>query len=416
MRLMSKVDRLIIFFVPPEKIVNGGVMSIFSICKESRRFKNLHHAEVVLATYPGTKSYKKNDLFTNDETILDFEDIVKQGSPSFLELHIPEYASYNVFLGLKKYAKYIAGVKELRVNILNQNILLMQPPHEIANWFSLTPYVSQTTAHAKYATQELANDYNIPTHHLSTFVDASQYQWAPFEKKQKIVALSPDEAEARPKVVAALKKYMPDFKLITIQNMTFEEYKKTIGTAMFTITFGEGYDGYYVEPFLSGGITLAVYNDEFFPDPSFKKYRNVYSNYEDMIKDVATGLSDMTSKTTYEKIVKANFDKTVELYHFSKYLGKIEQFYKGDFAYYPQKGSAETLIQKIMLAQQELLEEKNTRIKDMEADHERQNEVIAEKDRAIVSRDAHIRDMEQSLSWRVTQPLRKTSARVRKSS
>ena len=118
---MQQERRLIIFFIPPEKIINGGILSIFSICKESRRFKDIHGADVVLSTYPGHKSYEKNDLFENNEVIYSFDEIVKWGPLEYLQLHIPEYASSEIYQAIKKYDNYTKVIPHISINIMNQN-------------------------------------------------------------------------------------------------------------------------------------------------------------------------------------------------------------------------------------------------------------------------------------------------------
>ena len=67
------------------------------------------------------------------------------------------------------------------------------------------------------------------------------------------------------------------------------DYKKLISRALFTITFGEGYDGYFIEPYFSGSIGFAVRNDTFFPK-KMSSLMGLYSSWEDMelniVKDI----------------------------------------------------------------------------------------------------------------------------------
>ena len=72
----SSTENLIIFFIPEKKLVNGGIISIFSLCKESRRYFAIHKSSVIICTYPGGKTYSKNDLFNNDEKIFSFEEVM----------------------------------------------------------------------------------------------------------------------------------------------------------------------------------------------------------------------------------------------------------------------------------------------------------------------------------------------------
>ena len=53
-------------------------------------------------------------------------------------------------------------------------------------------------------------------------------------------------------------------------------YMDYIAKAMFVISFGEGFDGYFIQPCLVGSVGIAVYNERFFPDSSWKELDNVY--------------------------------------------------------------------------------------------------------------------------------------------
>lgn len=411
---MSK--KIIVFLIPPDKIVNGGVLSIFSICKESRALKNIHGSEVVLATYPGYETYRKNDLFKNDETIYSFDEIVKRGIPSSLILNVPEYASLDVFLRLKKeYLPYIQAVPNLHINIMHQNILLMQKPHEVANWFAFTPRVTQTTAHNKYTTQGIADRYNLPTRHLSTFVDAQQYQWTPYAKKKKIIALSPDITDKREHIVAKIEKALPDYETVTIRNMSYEQYKKFISSVKYIITFGEGFDGYYVEGFFTGGVTFAVYNDEFFPDKEFGTFGNTFPSYQAMLDGVAKKIQALDkNRKQYEKINKDNLDKINQLYNFANYQANVKKFYLGEFSFIPKPLSAERLLGEVIRQQDKAMEKANAAIQEKDKAIAGMEKMIADKSAAIRELDEKLSGMENSHSWRVTKPLRKAAAMVKK--
>lgn len=415
---MAKSNKLIIFFVPPKKIVNGGVMSIFSICKISRQFKKIHNASVLLSTYPGHVSYRKNDLFDNDETVYSFDELVKRGIPSTLQLHVPEYASVEVFLGLKKYSHYLKSVPDLSINIMNQNILLMQKPVEVADWFSLTPYVTQTTAHNKYTTQDFADLYNLPTHHLSVFIDPGQFDYLPYEKKKDMILLSPDLTEKRALIEKKLAEKLPTYEILTVKNMRYEDYKAVMCVAKFAMTFGEGFDGYYIEAFLSGGITFAVYNEDFFPNKKFSEFENTYENDSEMLESIVKDIERLDNKTLYERVVRQNFVKITELYDFAAYKNNIKDFYLKRFTYVPSEYSAERLIANIIdnknseIAQRDALIYKHqTEISTLLQELEKQKSII---NKEIKGRDKIIADMSSSVSWKVTKPLRDTRAVIKK--
>jgi hypothetical protein len=61
--------------------------------------------------------------------------------------------------------------------------------------------------------------------------------------------------------------------------MTYQEYKATISKAKWALTFGEGLDGYFVEPIFSGDSSFSVYNPSFFIEDSWS-LRTVYRDYD----------------------------------------------------------------------------------------------------------------------------------------
>jgi hypothetical protein len=410
---MVEGSGLIVFFIPPEKTINGGILSIFSICQTSRKFKNIHNSEVVISTYPGHKSYGTNDLFENKETIYSFVDLVKKGVPERLQLHVPEYSSAEVYLGLKKYRSFLAAAPKLRINIMNQNIRLMPDPVEVANWFALTSEVTQTTAHDRYSSQETANYYALPTHHLSVFNDAGQYKKLPYEKKQNLILLSPDSSPAKAKVVNELREKLPKYKLVTVENMRYENYRELISKARFAISFGEGFDGYFIEAFFSGGVALAVYNDDFFPTKAFAKFSNTYDSYEEMTDRIVESVKKMESKPAYERVLEQNLENINKYYDFPSYEKNLKNFYLGKFTYKPDRASFLKLI-KLVIEHKEEVEDRLTREK---------SSIIKDRDSLVEAyeanarqRDLMLKNMLNSHSWKATQPLRTVMGLLKKNS
>jgi hypothetical protein len=48
--------------------------------------------------------------------------------------------------------------------------------------------------------------------------------------------------------------------------------------AKWSLTFGEGLDGYFAEPVWSGGVAFAVFNDRFFT-PAFAELETIYPSW-----------------------------------------------------------------------------------------------------------------------------------------
>lgn len=331
---LQSTKELIVCFIPNIKMMTGGIQSIYSICKYSREI--CPQAQCLIATVPGKYTYSYNPYFKNEEKIYRFEQIIKNAkNVEKLTLHIPEYYADKFYKALKKdEIKFLKGIKDLHINILNQNIELMPEPQKLKGLYKLTDNVTQTIGHHRYATQEVCDKWQMPTHFLSVHIDLSGYKSYPFEEKEKIIVLSPDKAPYRQAVVEKLQKELPDFKLVTVQNMTFSEYMDLIARAYFTITFGEGFDGYFNQPYVVGGLGMAVFNPDFFPDKSWLELKNVYGSPEDMENNIVNDIKELSAnKELYYSLISKMKEKLSTLYGEDLFKRNLEKFYKKEYTY-----------------------------------------------------------------------------------
>lgn len=335
---LQNAEKLILFLIQSDIKTNGGIMSIFSLCQTSRKLNT--DSVCILSTYPNAKyTHAKNETFPNEEQIYRFSQIVDNcKNLKEMIIHIPEYYAKQFYKNLtKKDIEFLKSIKSLQLNILNQNIELMPKPKKWHNLYKLTNNITQTIAHNRYATQEVCNKYKIPTHLFSVNFDLSKYKKYPFEEKEKIIVLSPDENSYKSQIVKKLKAELPDWQFITVQSMTFPQYMDLVGKAYFTITFGEGMDGYFSQPVYVKSLGFAVYNDKFFPNNSWKNLKNVYSSYEKMEENICNDLKMLYSnKDLYYLSIQEHLNKIHEFYNINNYLSNIERFYKKEYDFYPE--------------------------------------------------------------------------------
>lgn len=333
---IKNTKKLIVFFIPPKNDINGGIMSIFSICKYSREI--CPDAQCVITTFPSKVTYAHNTFFKNDEKIYRWEQIVNNAkNVKELIIHIPEYFSDKFSTALtNKDFKFLKQIENVQINILNQNIELMPEPEKIKGLYKITNNVTQTIAHDRYATQEVCDKWQIPTHFLSVHIDTSGYRSYAFEEKQKIIVLSPDEAPYKEAIVKKLKQELPDFKLITVENMPFDEYMDLIAKAYFTISFGEGFDGYFLLPPLVGSIGVAVYNEKFFPNEHWLNLENVFANQERMIQFITKTIDSYSKdKASYENLSIKAKEWHDNLYSLEDFKHNLKAFYNHIYKYRP---------------------------------------------------------------------------------
>lgn len=332
---LKNTKKLILFLIPsPDSaMINGGIMSIFSLCETSREINP--DATCIISTFPNKKyTYAKNDKFLNNESIYRFSQIVDNAKNlEEMILHIPEYYADDFYNDLtERDIEYLKSIKNLHINIMNQNIELMPEPEKLRDLYKLTNNITQTLAHDRYATQEVCDKWQIPTHLFSVNIDLSKYKSYSFDEKEKIIVLSPDCNENKEKIVKKLEKELPDWKLITVNNMTFTEYMDLISRAFFTITFGEGMDGYFGQPQYVNSVGFAVYNDEFFPNNNWKNFENVYASYDEMYENIVADVKKYSqNKEKYEKIIKDFINENSKLYQISKFYDNLKRFYKKEY-------------------------------------------------------------------------------------
>ena len=333
---LEKAKKIIVFLVPGNIKVNGGVMSIFSLCQASREIKKDFF--VCLATYPKGRTYLINDNFYNRERILRFNQIVNRAK--FVQkmiLHIPEYYADDFYNDLNQQGiSFLKSIPELQINILNQNIAQMPAPEALQDLYKLTKNITQTIAHDRYSNQEVCDKWNIPTHLFSVNIDLSKYRIFDFEDKERVIALSPDKNGYRERVIEQIKDRLPDWKIVTIHNMTFGQYMDLIARSYFTITFGEGMDGYFNQPAYVGSVGIAVYNEDFFPDDTWKDLVNVYYSYDEIVAKLCDDIKMLSSdKGLYYQVIEKHLEKLKNIYTMNGYIANIERFYNNDYDFVP---------------------------------------------------------------------------------
>lgn len=339
----KKSKRLILFFVPKEvDVISGGILSICTIYKVVKELEELHNCNVVASFLPGVKGLDyKFSKFENNMVIFNFNEITKYFKDlEFLEVHIPDYM-IPLFKesnpDLVSFSGWAFKTNYFKINILNQNDLLMPDLKHVKDLKKWVPNLTMTVAHEKYATEERRNYYDIPLHLLSPWLSPSPYKTRSFSDKDNCIVLSPDEIDRVPsdtmvtkeEIISKIKKMLPEYEIIIIQNMTYDEYKETISRAKFTITFGEGLDGYFVESIFSGSVSFAVYNDIFFK-PDFKGLPTVYDSFDLLLENI---IKDIKHFENPEKYTEYNWELNVmlsKIYSYKRLQDNVTNYYRGN--------------------------------------------------------------------------------------
>lgn len=302
---IKKSEKLVIFLVPGQIELLGGIMTIFQACQISKEvYPDALH---LIATFPGYFTYAKNNKFKNEEVVFRFSQIINNlNNVQELVLHIPEfYAARFIFDLSKSQIKIFQKIKDLKINILNQNINFMPEYDLLKTLYQLTPNLSHSVGFEKFATQDIANQYRLPLYSMFSFLDLENCVVKEFDKKEKIILFSSDPHPMKNTILKILQENLIDFRLKEIKNLTYEEFLEAIASAMFCISFGEGFDGFFIQPYYANSIGIAVYNNIFFPKEEIKEFPFIYENYEELAQNIVNDiLVNYKNKDLYEETSK----------------------------------------------------------------------------------------------------------------
>jgi hypothetical protein len=209
----------------------------------------------------------------------------------------------------------------------------MPEKNEIKKLQLYTKLVTQTTAHQRYSTKQIRNKYEIPLHKLSVFASPENYKFTDLSHKENIIVISPDQHPRKEEIIATIKEHLKDYKIIEISNMKYEEYLNLISKAKYTLTFGEGLDFYLIDTVFSGGIGLAVYNEDFFT-ADFKNLTGIFNTYDELNEEIVEIINTTQSNPSIYKSINTSIFKPLnKLYSRNDYLMNIKKFYTGEYTF-----------------------------------------------------------------------------------
>jgi hypothetical protein len=331
-------ENLIVIVIPEHNAMSGGIYSMFSIAFHARRNRSLHGYEVVVMTRPNkqNETYIRNSSFTNTETVYRFDQILTFRNVRNLQLHIPEYTTNDFYENLSvDLINYLNNLENVHINILNQNIRLMPEPDKYKDLYLISDTMGQSVSHHSFFNKKIADYYKLPTLLLPAYTDLSQYDAVDFDKKEKIIIYSDDEAPYKKSVLEQLKK-LDDYELIKIKDMTFDKYMELASVCLFSVSFGEGFDGYVSQPIYQGGIGIALYNDEFFPDSTYKEFPNFFKSENEMKDGINILIKNLESNPEiYKSLNKKLLKKWELLYQKKDYIERIVNLMEKKYEIYP---------------------------------------------------------------------------------
>lgn len=338
---VENAEALFVIIVPEHNAMSGGIYSLFSIARAAYGLRHKHHYSIVLMTRPNKYdlTYLRQSNFRNYEDVFRFEQITRCKKAREVYLNIPEYAAPTFMASLPiEQRQYLLSRDRLYINILNQKCELMAEKEDLTDLRAFARELTQSVAHHAYFSQEHADRYDLPTLLLPAYTDLSGYERIDRNEKDKLIIYSPDQATYREPVLKAMHEGLPDYKLVEISDITFDRYMELATRCLFSVTFGEGFDGYLAQPIYQGGIGFAVYRDDYFPSEQLRTFANIFSSGQDMIDNIVPRIRMMEKDDAlYRDTNQSMMDIYNSLYSKNDYVRRIEKLLNRDFDLFPRR-------------------------------------------------------------------------------
>lgn len=307
-------------------------MTIASIYRESMALQHIHRARVALCILPGDPPLFKYSWFENHNYLLDLEPVLKSCSTlQHLLLHMPAYSVNRVLDWLTTASSTsLRNIRQVHLNILVQNIDLIQGK----NVAGLKQFgrVTCTTAHEAYTNLATREAMGVPLHRLGVLNGPEFYSRASYENKEPLLIVSRDKHPLKKQVLEHIAQALPELKIQIIQDLSYEDFKKVIRRAKWSLTFGEGLDGYFIEPAFSGSVPFAVFNNRFFTPP-FAKLETVYPSWEVLMERITVDLQRLDEPVAYNRCWRQAFDLVSDLYSPERFRKNLRLFYRGEYTF-----------------------------------------------------------------------------------
>jgi hypothetical protein len=192
--------------------------------------------------------------------------------------------------------------------------------------------VTCTTAHEAYTNSTIREAFGVPLHRLSVCNGPECYSRSGYEDKEPLLIVSHDEHPLKEQVLRQIAQVVPELRIQVIQDLHYDDYKKLIRRAKWSLTFGEGLDGYFVEPVFSGGVAFAVFNDRFFT-PAFAELETVYPTWEVLMDRITTEFQCLDEPVAYDRCWRQTYDLLSDLYSTERFRENLRRFYRGEYTF-----------------------------------------------------------------------------------
>ena len=325
------IQKLIMFLTPGFDNVNGGIISITSLYNETHKIRNVLGAEVIMCTAPGEPNLIRFSKFDNQNYLYDMQQALSYFTNlNCLMIHIPEYAvgRFVAAIGETRRERF-QEIGDVRFNILLQNIGFVPNSLDI-DILKKIGKVTCTTAHESYSKEDLERRLGVRLRYLSWYVSLQDYEKQDYREKSNLLVVSNDPHPRKKEILSFMRTSIPNLEIRVIKDIHYDEYRKLIARAKWTLTFGEGLDGYFLETVFAGGISFAVYNTEFFTD-DFRGLKTVYHCWDELKHRICSDIESLDNASEYAAYNAKLYDVCNRHYNPEIYRKGIDDFYAAEW-------------------------------------------------------------------------------------
>ena len=144
--------------------------------------------------------------------------------------------------------------------------------------------------------------------------------------------MSPDPHPTKEKVLHRIAQACPDLTIKIIENLSYADYLDLARRAKWSLTFGEGLDGYFAEPVFCGGVSFAVFNDRYFTPP-FSSLETVYPSWEVLMGTITEDIKRLDELTAYNRCWRPAYDLLSSLYSTEQFRQNLRMFYRSEYTF-----------------------------------------------------------------------------------
>lgn len=336
---LGERERVVVFLVPDAPQIRGGTLQILSMSRLSKRILDSPTDAVVDCWIPGHgRDTCRLELYDPDLIVCPLEETLARCKPGTnVVLHAPELLVNSIeatLTGNSSLASLLQQVR-LHLNILNQNHLRMPAVETVRSLADRLHLVTITTGHPDWSRPQARAKWGVPIHWVPTWYCLDDAPWQPYESKRDLLIVSPERRPYRDRILSIIRTGMPNLEIRVIQGIPFAEYTQLERDAKWSLTFGEGNDGYFYGPVTRGGVSFAVHN-ETFNGRDTTRWVTVYPTPEAMAERIVDDMKRLDEKHAYESYNALMRPEYVANRSARRLEDRLRDFYQGRLTLHPR--------------------------------------------------------------------------------